>query len=111
MCPNIDKKVTPNLKQINSTLLLINFTDTQHLGGSVLYKTHDLLGEITPSITNYTKVKDCFNIIQDCIFNDLILSLHDKSDGGLITTLSEMTISSGIGINLCINEQSNFIFI
>ena len=38
--------------------------------------------------------------IQELINNEFILSGHDRSDGGLITTLTEMSISSGIGIQV-----------
>ena len=37
----------------------------------------------------------------------MILSGHDISDGGLITTLCEMSISSGIGIDIDVDIKNN----
>ena len=39
------------------------------------------------------------------ISKNKIHSLHDISDGGLITTLTEMSISSDIGINVFLQED------
>ena len=39
------------------------------------------------------------------ISKNKIDALHDISDGGLITTLTEMSISSDIGINVFIEEK------
>ena len=39
------------------------------------------------------------------IRSNKIHSLHDISDGGLITTLTEMAIASDIGINVFLNEK------
>ena len=38
--------------------------------------------------------------MQEYIRNDIILSGRDRSDGGLLTTLCEMSLSSNIGINI-----------
>ena len=38
------------------------------------------------------------------IKNDKVLSLHDRSDGGLICTLTEMVISSNIGAYIDLND-------
>ena len=52
-----------------------------------------------------------FNITQKLLDQELILAGHDVSDGGLITTLLEMSFASNFGaiINLegFVNEQSN----
>ena len=46
-------------------------------------------------------------MIQLFIKNNYILSGHDVSDGGLITTLCEMSIASNIGINITIKNKHN----
>ena len=102
-CPDIYKHITPNFKKENSNIVLIKFTNKRRLGASIFSRTclndYDKKLEC-PRLTNYTKLLDTFNIIQTYILTNKILSLHDVSDGGLITTLCEMAISSNIGINL-----------
>ena len=103
-CPNIYKKVTPDLKKTNSVLLLIDFSDNNmRIGHSIFHRTclSYLKGNIEcPTLTHYTTLSRAFNIIQEYIYNNKILALHDISDGGVITTLSEMAISSNIGIDI-----------
>jgi phosphoribosylformylglycinamidine synthase len=104
-CNNIYKKVTPNLKQINSNLILINVSNVYNkcrLGGSVF--SRECLNNNNnlecPEFNDCENLIKIFNIIQTYIYNGDILSLHDVSDGGLITTICEMAISSGIGVDL-----------
>ena len=106
-CPNIYKKVTPNLKSTNSNLLFIDLSNGMNMGGSVLSQVINNIYTNTPIYENLQKIKTTFKLIQQLIKEDKILSGHDKSDGGLITTLIEMSISSNIGIdiNLEIIEQ------
>jgi len=104
-CPDITKRVTPNFKKTNSKIIHISLSDKKRLGGSVFLRQFDQLGDDAPCVEDYTKLKDCFNIIQEYIFEDKILSLHDISDGGLITTISEMCISSNIGVNIKIDTK------
>ena len=106
-CPNITKKLTPNFKKNNSYLLFIDFAEGKmRLGGSIFLRLYNQLGNKAPNINNYKKLKNTFNLIQKLIFNDKILSLHDKSDGGFITTLCEMSLSSNIGFKLNLKEKN-----
>ena len=103
-CPNIYKKVTPELKSTESSIIFIDLANgKQRLGASVLLRANNKLGKYAPRVEDYNLVKKCFNLIQSLILNDSILSLHDRSDGGLISTLAEMSISSNIGLNLNID--------
>ena len=60
-----------------------------------------------PDFKNLNKFRNIFNMIQLFIKNNYILSGHDVSDGGLITTLCEMSIASNIGINITIKNKHN----
>ena len=77
------------------------------MGGSILMKINDCLYKKTPDFDEY-KLKKTFNIIQQLIFENKILSLHDRSDGGLITTLIEMSLSGNIGFNINLDLIINF---
>ena len=113
-CYNINKKVTPDLKKKNSNLVLIDFSGGKtRMGGSIFLKTcvaKGLKNKLEcPSIEDYEILAKAFNLIQTYLYSNKILALHDKSDGGLITTISEMAISSKIGVDLtCFeNETKN----
>jgi phosphoribosylformylglycinamidine synthase len=100
--PNIYKRVTPNFKKTDSTIILIKCSNKNRLGRSIFSRTclNNNSDLECPRLTDYDTLVNIFNIIQKYILEDKILALHDISDGGLITTLCEMAISSKIGINL-----------
>ena len=99
---NIQMKVTPNFKKRDSNLYYISFTNKWRLGGSSIAYIFNQLGddEDCPDIEDVQILKSTFNQIQNLIYENKILSGHDVSDGGLITTLSEMSISSDIGFKI-----------
>jgi len=49
-------------------------------------------------------LKRAFNAVQELIARDLILAGHDRSDGGLITTLLEMAFAGNCGIDVSISS-------
>ena len=81
------------------------------LGGSSLAQTLSQLGTTTPSVADADYFIKAFNTIQKLIENQLILSGHDISSGGLLTTLLEMCFAQnegGIEIDLTlINEPDS----
>ena len=58
-----------------------------------------------PRLDNLDNVKKFFKLIQTLIKNKIISSYHDKSDGGLITTLAEMGFATNC--SLVINKNSH----
>ena len=66
-----------------------------------------------PHFRSLNKFKSIFNIIQNLISENIILAGHDISDGGLLTTLSEMAFSSLFGLNIDIKSsflQEEYLF-
>tara|TARA_B100001093_G_scaffold87882_1_gene79839 strand:+ start:3012 stop:6599 length:3588 start_codon:yes stop_codon:yes gene_type:complete len=113
--PNIYNKVTPNLKRKNSLLLYIDLGENyDRLGGSSYNQSYNFIGSEGPLIRNREKLLQTFKLIQKLIKDKIIFSGHDISDGGLITTLIEMSISSNIGLLIGIpyqiNDVSNYLF-
>ena len=100
-CPDINKKVTPDLKEIGSDLVYFNLGSTKYrLGGSALAQILNQIGDISPDFENISSFKDFFNIIQSLIEENLIISGHDISDGGLLIALLEMCFAGDIGCNI-----------
>jgi len=99
--PDITKVVTPDIKKPGSSqLIFINLSnETARLGGSVLAQTYGQVGNKYPDVNPY-RLKRAFNAIQELISKDLLLAGHDVSDGGLITTLLEMTFAGNCGFKI-----------
>ena len=65
------------------------------------------MGDITPDLDNPKIFKKFFELIQLLNKKDLILSYHDRSDGGLITTLIEMSIAGRKGLEINLDSLLN----
>ncbi|AWW29663.1 phosphoribosylformylglycinamidine synthase [Echinicola strongylocentroti] len=92
-CADIRKTVTPDLKSVADTeLLYIDFSkDSAQLGGSSFAQVVNKIGNTPPTVKDNEYFAKAFMAIQQLIEKGLILSGHDISSGGLITTLLEMT--------------------
>ncbi len=87
-----------------SSLLYIDMSrDEFKCGGSSFAQILNRVGNEVPTVKDPAYFKDVFDTIQDLIQKNKILSGHDISAGGMITTLLEMCFSNtqgGIAINL-----------
>lgn len=108
---NIRKIVEPVIvNDPYTSLLYIDMSrDGFKPGGSSFAQILNRLGNEVPTVTDPEYFKDVFNTIQDLILKGKILSGHDISAGGMLTTLLEMCFSNtsgGITVNLAaINEN------
>ncbi len=98
---DLRKSVTPELSTKDSTLLHVWINEGEfRLGGSSLYLSNNLFGGATPDVEDPEKFKQLFEASQDLISKGSIEALHDISDGGLITTLIEMSLCSNSGLDI-----------
>jgi len=102
---NIDKTLTPELKNIPDTsLILVDLgKGMNRLGGSALAQVYNQLGNETPDV-DPGSLKAFFDGIQSLNREGKIFAYHDRSDGGLFTTISEMIFASRLGVDLNISE-------
>lgn len=100
--PDITKIITPDIKKPGeSELWFVDLGDNKNrLGGSAFAQTLNQLGDISPDLSEAEVLKNSFNAIQEMIDKNIILAGHDKSDGGLITSILEMAFSGNCGIEL-----------
>lgn len=107
--PDITKKVTPDIKMPGkSKLCLIDLGLGQNrLGGSALAQALNQLGDESPDADDPKLLKKAFLAVQKMIDEGLILALHDRSDGGLITAIAEMCMASRCGFELEIHDSEN----
>jgi len=100
--PDITKVITPDIKTPGrSQLIFIDLANgNARLGGSVLAQVYGQIGNHSPDVDDPEMLKQAFYAIQKLISENLILSGHDLSDGGLITTLLEMAFSGNCGLRI-----------
>ena len=98
---DITKVVSPDIKQPGSTLLFVDLGEGKNrLGGTALAQTMGQLGNHSPDMENPVLVKKAFCAVQELIDKGLVAAGHDRSDGGLITTVLEMAFSGNCGLDL-----------
>jgi phosphoribosylformylglycinamidine synthase len=110
-CPDVTKVITPDIKNPGkSKLLLIDIGQGKNrLGGTSLAQVYNQIGNESPDVEDAQLLKRAFNAIQNLITEDLILSGHDRSDGGLITTILEMAFAGNCGLEIDMESSSNII--
>jgi phosphoribosylformylglycinamidine synthase len=105
--PDIDKIITPDIKKFGSSLLYLDLSGGQtRMGGSALAQVMGQLGNVSPDVEDGTAFKNSFLAVQELIAQDLISAGHDRSDGGLITTLLEMAFSGNCGLDLSLQGEN-----
>ncbi|QJQ52301.1 phosphoribosylformylglycinamidine synthase [Vitreoscilla sp. C1] len=98
---DVRKTITPELKPVDSRLLLIDLGNGQNrLGGSALTQVHKHLQGVSPDVDQDTQLGAFFTAIQTLIANDSLLAYHDRGDGGLLTTLAEMMFAAHVGVTV-----------
>ena len=100
---DVTKAVPMHFQTFDSVLIMAG-KRRDELGGSVFYSLHDELGANVPQ-PNLEEVKNQIFALTDCINEDLVLSCHDIADGGVASTLAEMTFGNGIGCDITINSD------
>lgn len=96
--PDMRRRVTPLLE--HDTLIHVDFCpEAKPLGASILGQVHSQVGNDCPDF-DFGRVIAYMRTGQKLLREGLIRSLHDISDGGLFTTISEMAFCSGVGLDV-----------
>jgi phosphoribosylformylglycinamidine synthase len=85
----------------DTVLLLIDLGRSKNrLGGSILAQVVSQMGEATPDVDNATDLKNFWKVIQELGRDGKILAYHDRSDGGLLATVTEMAFAGHTGVDI-----------
>jgi phosphoribosylformylglycinamidine synthase len=106
---DIRKTLTPQLKTHmgETELLLIDLGKGQNrLGASCLAQVYQQLGNVAPDVDSPELLKGFFLAIQQLVNEKRLLAYHDRSDGGLFTTLVEMAFAGKTGIDIDLDALS-----
>ena len=104
---DVNKTLTPQIKAPfeDSTLFLLDLSGgQQRLACSALAQVYQQVGTQTPDVDNPDLLKRGFLAIQELISDELLLSYHDRSDGGLIVSLLEMAFAGRCGLDINLDE-------
>ena len=76
----------------------------RNMGGSALAQVFGQVGNKAPNVRNVQLLKDYFDAIKQLHEAGIVLAYHDRSDGGLFTTIVEMMFAGRCGVQLMIDE-------
>ena len=100
---DVRKTLTPQLRTDcgDTDLLLIDLgRGRSRLGGSALAQVYGATGDLTPDVVAAADLKHFFSAIQQLNQQGLLLAYHDRSDGGVLTTLCEMLFAARCGAQI-----------
>ncbi len=106
---NIRKTLTPQLKkkEANKLILIDLGCGKNRLGATALAQVFNQVGDECADVENTETFKNFFKAIQHLNKEGHIQAYHDRSDGGLITTLIEMAFAGHCGLNIDLKELSS----
>ena len=101
-CADVRKTLTPQLLQDkDSTLVLVDLARGKNrMGASIAAQVYNNLGDKAPDVDSAKELRAFFETIQKLNADGKIMAYHDKSDGGLYTTLAEMAFAGHVGMTV-----------
>jgi phosphoribosylformylglycinamidine synthase len=105
-CSDARKTLTPQLVADTDTVVLLFDLGAgkNRMGGSALAQVYKQVGDITPDVDNANKLKAFFDLIQRFNREGKLLAYHDRSDGGMLAALCEMSFAAHIGLDIRLDE-------
>jgi phosphoribosylformylglycinamidine synthase len=104
------RTLTPQLRRtlngeaVETDLILIDLGHGAHrLGGSALAQVYGQVGNDAPDLAKPEDLKHFFEAIQRFNVEGKLLAYHDRSDGGLLTTLMEMSFAGRVGLDISLD--------
>jgi phosphoribosylformylglycinamidine synthase len=100
---DVRRTLTPQLRtdRGDTDLVLIDLgRGANRLGGSALAQVYRQIGERAPDVDDPALLRGMFEALQDLSRDGMILAYHDRSDGGLFTTLCEMAFAGRCGLDI-----------
>jgi len=101
------KTLTPQLRtdKGDTDLLLIDLgCGKNRIGGSALAQVYKQTGRTTPDLDDVLQFKAFFNTLQQLNRDSKLLAYHDRSDGGLFATITEMAFAGHVGVTIAIDS-------
>jgi phosphoribosylformylglycinamidine synthase len=104
------KTLTPTLNRSlkDSGLIYIDLgLGKNRLGASTFNLVFNEVGDIPPTLDDAKTLKAFFDVIQTLKNENVIEAYHDRSDGGLFATLTEMAFAGRCGLDIDLTNCGN----
>ena len=75
------------------------------LGGSALAQVHGELGDVPPDLDDPQRLKSFALALTELKDAGLVLAYHDRSDGGLFATVTEMAFAGHCGVDVVLDAK------
>ncbi len=86
-------------------LILVDLGNGRNrMGGSSLAQVYGQLGDTAPDVNDPAQLKAFFAAIQQLNAENKLLAYHDRSDGGLFSTLAEMAFAGHCGVDIDLSD-------
>ena len=100
---------TPQLRRyedVGDTILLFVDLAEGHkaMGASALAQTFGQVGNDGPDVRDTDMITDYFDALSQLHKSGVVLAYHDRSDGGLITTIAEMMFAGRCGVDMMLDD-------
>ncbi|KAI1812127.1 CobB/CobQ-like glutamine amidotransferase domain-containing protein [Poronia punctata] len=100
---------TPQLRRIEevgeSVLIFVDLAKGfKAMGGSALAQSLGQLGNEAPDVRDTELITDYFDALSQLHEEGVVLAYHDRSDGGLLTTVAEMIFAGRCAAEIYIDE-------
>lgn len=100
---------TPQLRRIEdvgeSVLIFVDLArGFKAMGGSALAQSLGQLGNDAPDVRDVEIITDYFDAVSQLHEEGIVLAYHDRSDGGLLTTIAEMIFAGRCAAEIYIDE-------
>ncbi|CAI4214187.1 unnamed protein product [Parascedosporium putredinis] len=106
---DVRKTWTPQLRRVEevgeSVLIFVDLAlGKKAMGGSALAQTLGQVGDEAPDVRDVELMRDFFDAVWQLHQDGVVLAYHDRSDGGLLTTVAEMMFAGRCGAELDVSD-------
>jgi phosphoribosylformylglycinamidine synthase len=111
MVEDIRKTWTPQLRRVEDVgetiLMFVDLAQGYNaMGGSAFAQSFGALGQEAPDVRDIDILRDYFDALAQLHDSGVVLAYHDRSDGGLLTTVAEMMFAGRCGVDLMMDFVS-----
>lgn len=93
--------LTPELRKIPSVLVLADLgCGRARMGGSILAQVAQRFGDTAPDCEDTAMLARFMGALRTLVNEGAVVAYHDRADGGLAATASEMMFASRLGVKL-----------
>ena len=103
---------TPQLRRLEdvgeSVLMFVDLAQGKSaLGASALAQAFGQVGNEGPDVRDTELIRDYFDALSQLHKSGVVLAYHDRSDGGLITTVAEMMFAGRCGVDIALDDLTD----